>query len=285
MSPVKIAVRVDSLIGPGTPLTGGAKPLARALDQATGIGATSIELCGRHVAPLTQLSETGLRSLRKMLDDRNLTVASVRYPTRRGYGDPADLQRRIESTKATMSVAYRIGAPLVVNQIGTVPPPPSGDGPSGDRPSDDASDQRFELLAAVMEDLGRHGDRVGVHFAAETGTEPGQHLAALLARSTEGFVAAALNPGQLIVNRFDVGDAITALGERIRIVAAVDGVLDLAAGRGLRVPVGQGTADFPELIGQLEDIPYRGVFVIGSTSPPAVALREVTAAAEYLRNL
>ncbi len=256
-------------------MTGGSKPLGWALDQAMRIGATSIELCGRYVAPLTQMSETGLRTLRKMLDDRNLTVASVRYPTRRGFGDPVDLQRRIESTKQAMAVAYRIGAPLLVNQIGTVPPPPTADQP----------DDRFEHLAAVIEDLGRHGDRVGVHFAAETGTEPGEHLAALLDRSVEGFVAAALNPGQLIVNRFDVHSAITALRDRIRIVHAVDGVLDLAAGRGLRVPVGQGTADFPELIGQLEDIPYRGVFVVSSPAEPPVALQEMTAASTYLRGL
>ena len=210
-----------------------------------------------------------------MLDDRNLTVASVRFPTRRGFTDPVDLQRRLEATKQTMAVAYRIGSPLVVNQIGTVPPPPTEDSPS----------ESFEQLAAVIEDLGRHGDRVGVHFAAETGTEPGENLAALLDRSTEGFVAAALNPGQLIVNRFDVSAAISSLRDRIQIVQAVDGVLDLAAGRGLRVPVGEGTADFPALIGQLEDLPYRGAYVLSSTSPPENALREMTAAAEYLRGL
>ena len=138
----------------------------------------------------------------------------------------------------------------------------------------------------MTQDLGRHGARVGVHFAAETGTEPGRNLAALLDHATDGFVGVALNPGQLIVNRFDVAETIAAIRQRIVIVNAVDGVLDLAAGRGIRVPVGQGTADFPNLIGQLEDLPYRGPYVVSSpATDPTTALREIAASVHYLRGL
>ena len=71
-----------------------------------------------------------------------------------------------------------------------------------------------------------------------------ENLAALLDRSQEGFIGVALNPGQLIVNRLDVPAAVAALRDRIQVVHAVDGVLDLAAGRGLRVPVGEGHRGF-----------------------------------------
>ncbi|EMI43136.1 Xylose isomerase domain protein TIM barrel [Rhodopirellula sp. SWK7] len=261
-----------------------------------------------------------MRTLRKILDDLNLQIASIRFPTRHGFDHLENLDRRIEATKSAMRAAYRLGAPLVVNQIGPVPAPPapkSTGGAAGDpngsiltgglppagltlseaqawatgsapqvSSGPEIVDPRWNTLREVLDDLGRFGARVGSFFAAETGTEPGEHLARLIDMSSEAYIAVALNPGQLIINRHSVPDAVAALKDRIRIVNAVDGVLDLSAGRGIAVPVGQGTADFPSLIGQLEDIPYRGPFVVGrSDMPPETAPQEIVQSIEYLRNL
>ena len=95
-------------------------------------------------------------------------------------------------------------------------------------------------------------------------------------------MAVALNPGQLIINRHSVPDAISALKERIQTISAVDGVLDLAAGRGISVPLGQGTADFPQLIGMLEDIQYRGPYIVGRSDS---TINELAQGVEYLSNL
>ena len=107
----------------------------------------------------SQLSDTGLRQLRKMLDDLNLRVASLRFQTRRGYDNPDDLDRRVEATKEVMRLAYRMGASVVVNQIGRVP--------------DSKEDSKWEFVASVLNDLGQYGARVGAFLAAETGTESG----------------------------------------------------------------------------------------------------------------
>lgn len=242
-------------------------PLRRALETAAQIGASAVELDARHEIHPSQLSDTGLRQLRKILDDLNLKVASLRFQTRRGYDIPHQLDRRVEATKAAMQLAYRFGAPVVVNAIGTIPT------------SED--DPRWSSLQSVLDDLGRYGAKVGAFLAAETGNEPGETLANILNRSSDGFVAAALNPGQLIINRFEVPAAIQALRERIQLVCAVDGVLDLAAGRGLSVPLGQGTADFPQLIGLLENVQYRGRYVVGRAESTTDELRQ---GIEYLRN-
>ncbi len=243
-------------------------PIRKSLTMAARLGASAVELNARSEIRPSQLSDTGLRQLRKMLDDLDLRVASVRFPTRRGYDNPQDLDRRVEGTKDAMRLAYRLGCGVVVNQIGNVPDPESPAWPS---------------MQSVLDDLGRHGARVGALLAAETGTETGEQLESLLATSSEdGFVAVALNPGQLIINRHPVRDAIAALKQRIQLVCAVDGVLDLAAGRGLSVPLGQGTADFPELIGMLEDIQYRGPYVVGRSES---SLEELQQGVQYLKNL
>jgi sugar phosphate isomerase/epimerase len=157
---------------------------------------------------------------------------------------------------------------VVVNAIGMVPG------------SDE--DPRWGSLQSILQDLGQYGARVGAFFAAETGTETGESLAKLLDGAADAFVAVALNPGQLIINRHSVRDAVLALKDRIQIVCAVDGVLDLAAGRGLSVPLGQGTADFPELIGLLESVQYRGRYVVGRSES---TIPELQQGIEYLQNI
>lgn len=330
MAELKTAVRLDCIGG----VRANAASLRKALLTVASMGATSVELCGRRLVDVSQLSDTGVRTLRKMLDDLNLQIASIRFPTRYGFDRVEDLDQRIDATKVAMSTAYRLGAPLVVNQIGPVPKPPvrrqgvtsparghdtsvqfdsvsrlgrmpiSGEMPpagmsveqaaqwarssqSSDLDSGEGStDPRWDIMRSVLDDLGRYGAKVGAFFAAETGTEPGAYLAELIDTSAESYIAVALNPGQLIINRFSVPEAVSALGDRIRIVNAVDGVLDLSAGRGVAVPVGQGTADFPALIGQLEDIPYRGPFVVGRPQmDDETATAELAQSVSYLRNL
>ena len=67
-----------------------------------------------------------------------------------------------------------------------------------------------------------------------------------------------------------------------QIVCAVDGVIDLAAGRGIAVPLGQGVTDFPQLIGMLEDVQYRGRYVVGRADS---TLNELADGISYLKQL
>ncbi|WP_286765526.1 MULTISPECIES: sugar phosphate isomerase/epimerase family protein [Rhodopirellula] len=328
MAELKLAVRMDAIPGTGASATA----LRKSLTIAASMGVRSVELCGRTHVPVSELSDTGVRTLRKILDDLNLRIASIRFQTRFGYDVTDHLDERVDATKSAMKTAYRLGAPLIVNQIGTVPPPPQNIDQavkkagsslllgssfetddadwSNDLPADLAAElansiassrigkaiagqgakgseaSRWETLREVMEDLGRYGAKVGCFLAAETGTESGKDLAALLDAIPDTFVPVALNPGQLIINRFRVDEAINALAPRISIVHAVDGVVDLAAGRGVSVPVGEGTADFPSMLGRLEDIPYRGPFVVGRPEMrPETAIMELQQSLEYLRNL
>lgn len=258
MAELNIAVRLDSL----------KMPLRKSLETAARLGVAAVELDARHQIHPSQLSDTGLRQLRKILDDLNLKVASLRFQTRQGYDWPQNLDRRVEATKEAMKLAYRLACPVVVNSIGSIP--------------EDEQDPRYVVLQSVMDDLGRYGTRVGASFAAETGCNSGQQLANLLNRSSNGFVAVAFNPGQLIIHRLDVHQTLLALKDRIQLVCAVDGVIDLSAGRGVAVRLGQGTADFPQLIGILEDVQYRGRYLVGREDS---TIEELQQGIEYLRNL
>ena len=111
MAELNVAVRVEAL----------KMPLRKALETAARLGATAVELDARNQIHPSQLSDTGLRQLRKILDDLNLRVAALRFQTRRGYDNPEQLDRRVEATKAAMQLAYRLDCRLVVNAVGSIP--------------------------------------------------------------------------------------------------------------------------------------------------------------------
>ena len=260
MPELKIGIQLRSL----------GMPLRRGLETAARLGASGVEIDGlRHINP-REMSYTALRQLRKLLDDLNLNVCALGFRTRRGYNIPDRLQERIEATKEAMNVAYQLGAPVVVNQIGHIPETP------------DSSERN--LLIDVLADLGQHAHRCGAFLTAETGSESGSTLAEFIAALPEGSLGVTLNPGNLIVNSFSPSEAIRALGPHIMYVHAKDGVRDLAQGRGVEVPLGRGSADFPSLLGALEEYAYRGYFAIERENAEH-PVHEIGMAVEYLQNM
>lgn len=245
-------------------------PFKQALVAARRLGVSAVELDARGELTPQSLTPSGLRQVRKMLDDLELRVAAVSFRTRRGYDTAEDLERRIDATKKAMSFAYSLGASLVVNQIGRVPE--KSEGPV------------WTTLVEALHDLGTFGQRVGATLAAETGSESGADLARLLAALPDGAVAASLNPGNLIINGFAPLDAIQSLGSNIRYVRAKDGVRDLAQGRGIEVPLGRGSADFPALCGALEEHGYRGYWTV-QRERAEDPLAEIGQAVQFLSSL
>jgi len=254
----------------GIELGGLGLPARDALRVAADLGADAVELDGRGEFAPRNMSETGLRQLRKVLEDLRLRVASVSFRTRRGYDTAADLDARVEATKAAMRLAGQVGAAAVVNHVGRASSGP-GDGPDS-------------LLVEVLTDLAHYGNHVGAFLAAETGSEPGTELARLMDRLPEGTIGVDLNPGNLAAGGFSATEAIEALGSRILHVAATDGFCDLATRRGEHVALGRGATDFPALFGMLGEYGYQGYFTIrlhGSADPRAAAANAV----EYLRKI
>jgi sugar phosphate isomerase/epimerase len=257
---VKIAVQLASL----------RMPLRKALVAAARLGASGVEIDARGEIRPQELTQTGLRDLRRILEDLNLRVAAVGFRTRRGYDVASEIERRVAATKAAMKFAAELRAPVVINQVGHVPSEPQG--------------PAWNTLLQSLGDLSAYGQHVGVQLAAQTGTEAGADLARLIAALPEGGIGVDFDPGNLIINGFSPLEAVAPLGSRILHVHARDATRDLARGRGLEVPLGRGTADFPALLGALEDHQYRGFFTIAREDSEH-AESEIGQAVQYLRNL
>jgi sugar phosphate isomerase/epimerase len=245
-------------------------PLKQALHTVANLGADAVEIDARSTLRPEELTQTGARHLRKMLEDLNLRTAALTFVTQRGFHDEEELERRIQAAQRTLQTAYRLGARWVVTNLGNIP--------------GEEDQSRWNLLREVLLDLGRYGHHVGAMLAAETGQDDGTVLARLVESLPEGTLWVAFNPGRLLMHGFNARTALERLARHVQYVYATDAVRDPHRGSGLAVPLGRGVADFPAILGTLEEFQYRGYITVlceNATDP----VSEVRTALEYLRNV
>ncbi len=220
-----------------------ALPLRQALHTAGRLGADGVQIDLRQELPAAELSDTGARQLRKLLDDLNLRVASTTFPTRRGYAEPEELERRIHATIDAMKGAARLGARVVLISMGSLP--------LADEPG------RSTLLEAITT-LAMNGNRLGVQPALQCPAAHAADLRSFLDELPEGLVGVDFSPADLILSGQKPRGYVETLGRHVIHVFANDAAAGLGGMQGHDVELGRGTADFPELLGALEEYDYRG---------------------------
>jgi sugar phosphate isomerase/epimerase len=109
-------------------------------------------------------------------------------------------------------------------------------------------------------------------------------LARLIAALPEHTIGVDLHPGELIMAGYSPQETLEVLGRHVLHVHASDAVRDFGAGRAKPVELGRGTAELPELLGQLTEFDYRGWVTIESRDSPDPAA-EIENAVAYLRSL
>jgi len=246
-----------------------AQPFKKALHTAARLECDGVQFDARQELRPAELSETGLRQLRKILNDLNLRVASVAFPTRRGYANPDDLERRMEATLAAMRLASQLRARILIFNLGSLPAV--------------ESTERATLVEAISS-LAVHGNRLGVRLTAQATSADAQALVDFVDSLPEGTLALDLHPARLIAQGESPAEFVSVAGRHIAHVHAADGVHDLASGHGVEVELGRGTADFPELLGMLEEFEYRDWLTIerrDSRQP----VEDIGNAVKFLRSL
>ena len=260
MFPLKIGLSLASL----------RQPVRQALSIAAQLGARAIEIDARGDLRPAEMTGTAVRELRKLLSDAGLSICAVSFITRRGYNDMDELDRRISATKDAMRMAYELRSPIVVNRIGRVP--------------SDEEDPGWKLLIETLSDLGRHGDRYRRHPLRSHRQRRWTIAGEADRRVAGGKFGRRFRPAGLIVAGFSPRDSLEAVGRHVKHVHARDAVRDPLAGRGVETPLGRGVADFPELLGLLDNVNYRGWFTVErqQCDDPATELGN---AIQYLQNM
>lgn len=258
MPRVKIGVELASL----------RLPFRKGLVAAARLGADGVVVDAQgEITP--QLSQSGLREVKKLLEQQQLRVGALSFRTSGGYGDVEGLEQRVEATRAVMQLAYRLGTTVVIGQLGRIGP---------------ADSDAYRLLVDVLADLGRFGHRAGAMLAVETGNDDAATLARLLDTLPEQSLNVDLNPGKLLAAGLSPSEFVATLGRWVAHVHATDAVRDLSRLRGELVSLGRGAVDFPEIFGRLEEAGYGGHVTVEAVSTHAPA-DEMASAIAYLRRL
>jgi sugar phosphate isomerase/epimerase len=214
------------------------------------------------------MTQTGLRQIRKWLGDEALEVAAVSFRTRGGYADPERLEPRIAATKAALTLAHGLGAGVVLNHVGDVPPESAG--------------PAWRLLLDVLGDLGRWSQHVGATLCLEAGRAAPADLVRLFAALPEAALTCDVVTGALVVHGHDPVAAVEALGDHVASFHATDAVAGAFAGRGRAVAFGTGQVDLPAVFAALEERAYRGWIGLEPVEE-RTAREELAAAIDYVR--
>jgi sugar phosphate isomerase/epimerase len=252
--------------------------ISEALHTAAQLGCEGVQFDASQEIRPADMSETGLRHLRKMLDDLNLRVASIALPSQQDYSQPKGLQERVDRALNAMRMASQLNARVLVFNLGSVPTPTrdldrsiaSGSQASGagaiegvqalefEEEQLDSCDGEWSTLVDVLHSLASQGNRLGVQLAAYAPTTDPKILKRLIGALPEGALGVDLSPAPLVAYQGSAIDFINVLGPHVVHVYGNDAIRDLKSGQGMEVELGRGATDYPELMGRLEEFGYRG---------------------------
>lgn len=278
--------------------------ISEALHTAAQLGCEGVQFDASQEIRPADMSKTGLRHLRKLLDDLNLRVASIALPSHQGYAQPEGLQERVDTALSAMRMASQLNARVLVFNLGSVPTPPRDlDGPivSGSQESGagaiggaqalgleegllDSCAQEWSTLIDVLHSLASQGNRLGVQLAAYAPMTDPKILKRLIGALPEGALGVDLSPAPLVAHQGSAIDFINVLGTHVLHVHGNDAIRDLKSGQGMEVELGRGATDYPELMGRLEEFGYRGWMTLVRQHTNR-QLEDLDNAVRYLREL
>ena len=248
------------------------QPFRKALETAARMGAQAVEVNGRTEIKPSDMSRTAVRHLRKLLQDYQLQISAVNFPTRAGYSQLEMLEPKIEGTKAAMTMAWDLGCNVVVNDIGPIP--------------EDRSSQDWQTLTEALSDIGHHGQRCGAWLAARTtgSTGDGVRLKELIDYLPVQSLHVDFDPASFLLAEQSPNDALKLLSEHVVNFRARDAVRDFSLGRGIEVELGRGSIDWATLLGLLEQKHYSG-FITIDRDAESDPVTQCAQGLEFLSNL
>ena len=245
------------------------EPLKQSVQTAGTMGAQGVQFELRNEVRPGELSETGRRQLLHYLEEMNLTVASTMFPTRRSFYDLEGLDTRLAGTRQAMEFTYQLNATVMTLRIGRIPSEPES--------------EEYQILRQVMNDLARHGNRVGVTIAITPTRDEPAFLLKLLSEITQGPVGINFDPATFIMSGQNPSDALAKLEEQLMHVLVRDAIRDIDGG-GMEVPVGRGEVDWEEFLALLDEAEYKNWLIIDRTQGEDRP-GDIRRAMQYLKNV
>lgn len=216
------------------------------------------------------LDETSRKDFVHFVESLGLTVSAL-CADFGGHGLELanDNDWKVPKMTQVMDLAVDLNTSVVTTHIGVIP--------------DNTEDPRWQVMHEACAELGRHGEKVGVRLAIETGPEPVHVLKTFCDSFDSGSVCVNYDPANLaMVTGEDPVAGVHALADHIVHTHAKDGVqlkaiapkvvydhfaeggiTDLRLGDYFEEkPLGEGDVPFDAYVQALRDVGYNGFFTI-----------------------
>ena len=216
-----------------------------------------------------------------------------------------DVEREIARVGQAIDVARGIACPLVLCDLGSLPPAPDEratpspaitkaalgalilpEMPAAPRPTAPAiaRDPAFEAsVDYALRAIGVMADRAGCIVAFRASLGSFASLAAVVQRADCPFFGIDFDPVALLADTWSLDQTLSRLGSQLTHVRARDGRRG-TTGRVMASEIGAGQIDWPALLAALQDSDYRGDLTIDPTELPT-RRGTVARAASTLRQL
>ena len=226
------------------------QPIRRAIQSAARLGVDGVQFDLRNEIVAEQFGETARQQLRHYLSEFGLAVASTTLPTQGSLVDADRLDARVAAIQRSLEFARQLGAGVLTVRLGAVPA--------------EATDPAYQRLVDVLNDLARHGNRVGSQVAVSTLGNSVDALRQLLARVTEGPLGLDFDPAGCVFRGESPAQSLRALHDLVAHVQIRDGYRT-AEGAGIETAIGAGTAPWDEFLATVLESDYRGWLTVRRT--------------------
>lgn len=238
------------------------------LRVAATTGAAGIQLDLRHELQPGELTETGRRQFRKLLEEHGLGLAPATFALRRALIESTGLEERVAAVGSAIRFAAELRAAVLIIRPGPIPA---------------VDTEARTLFVEIVNDLSRIGNHVGVTLALTTGRESADVLSQALQEVTAGPVGANLDVAACVMAGHDPATHVTVLQRGIQHVRIRDGLQE-ADGGGVEVAVGRGETNWEAFFAALAEVGYRGWLTPDRTAGDDPA-RDAAQAIQFVKNV
>lgn len=244
-----------------------------AMQTARSLGFRAIDVAATSgpISP-SELSDTGRRHLIKHLGDLGLRLASLRGPTGgRGFHDPIEGERRLDTMRKVIELARRLRVPVVSTTLGPIARDPD----IGDK----------ERLRECLTSLADDADRLNITVGIESAGIASSVLHRILTEINCPQLRACCDSGAMLMQGEDPHHIAESLPGRIGLVRARDAVAGAAGAVGYEVPLGEGQLNPALFLAALMEAGFSGDMILTRTTSQNPAAELAQARAEFEKYL
>jgi sugar phosphate isomerase/epimerase len=204
-----------------------------------GLGGVIIEAIGP-MSP-SELSRTGRREVRALLNSGALALDALALPARRTIADIDQWEDRLARMRFAMEMAYELGTRRVCVAPGAVP----------------ADDKNRSLFVDHLKQLADVAERHGISLICEAGLDPFHQLVETISGMKHPSLSISLDPGRLLASGQDFAKAAESAHALLGLVYATDPEF-----LGLGISRSGQCVDWERFRDILEEVGYRGRWII-----------------------